>query len=392
MSEELDVAVVGMGPYGLAVAAALGTRNVAVFGTPLRTWRELMPSQMQLRAAWDDMSLTPRGSRGDLDDWLRSSGRPRVEPMRVDDFIAYCDWFRDRFVPREVHADVVGIDDAPDGLEVATADGRRFVTSQVVLAVGATPFARVPEPFGGLVGSGVELAATFDGYERLEGKRVVVVGAGQTAVEAAARALDGGAQVELLARSQLVWFADREPHVPRSPLRQRLYEFAYPAVGYGPPLLNRLVLYPDLFARLPAPLRRRLTARLLQPGGSPWLRERVEGRAQVSERVRTVTAERVDGQLVLALDDGSTRVVDLVLAAAGYRFELDRLAYLSGRIRERIAIDDSWPRLDSEFRTTHPRIAFVGYAAEGRFGASARFVLGARFAAPRVAAGIVHRV
>ena len=47
------------------------------------------------------------------------------------------------------------------------------------------------------------------------------------------------------------WFADREPHYPRTPLRRRLYKLAYPAVGYGPPPLNRLVIHPDLFAALP---------------------------------------------------------------------------------------------------------------------------------------------
>ena len=36
------------------------------------------------------------------------------------------------------------------------------------------------------------------------------------------------ASVELLVRSRVRWFAEREPHAPRGPVRQRLYDLAYP--------------------------------------------------------------------------------------------------------------------------------------------------------------------
>jgi cation diffusion facilitator CzcD-associated flavoprotein CzcO len=389
MSRDLDVAIVGAGPYGLAVAAHLPHRRTAVFGRPLQTWRTLMPADMQLRAAWDDMTLTtPIPGRGDLADWLRRTGRERVEPMRVEDFVAYVDWYRREFVEAVVESNVARVEDTDSGFRLETEDGETFTAHSLVLAVGVTPFARVPAPFPAPEPGRVELAVERTSYDDLEGRSVAVVGAGQTAVEAAATALRDGARVELLARSRLVWFADKEPHHPRSPLARHLYDLAYPTVGYGPPPLNRLVLHPDLFARLPAALRSRITRRLLRPGGSPWLRSQVEGRAAVTEGVTIDRVARDDGPLRLALSDGTTRSVDLVLLAAGYRFQLERLDYLDDGIRRRIRVEDGWPVLDRDFRSTHPCVHFVGYAAEGLFGPSARFVLGAPFAAARVARAI----
>ena len=88
-------------------------------------------------------------------------------------------------------------------------------------------------------------------YSPYAGGRVVVVGGGQGGLEAAALARRAGAQVELVVRSRLRWFTDREPYTPRGPLRRRLYRAAYPVVGYGPPPLNRLAIHPDRSPRCP---------------------------------------------------------------------------------------------------------------------------------------------
>jgi NADPH-dependent 2,4-dienoyl-CoA reductase/sulfur reductase-like enzyme len=159
---------------------------------------------------------------------------------------------------------------------------------------------------------------------------------------------------------------------------------AYPAVGYGPPPINRIVLYPDLFAALPAELRRRLTARLLRPGGSPWVRSLVEGNVRLTEGTTVRKLERDGDTLRLALGDGSEREADAVILATGYRFALERLPFLSPELRARIGVDGGWPVLDRDFRSTDRGVYFVGYPAEGRFGPLSRFVLGTRFTATRV--------
>jgi len=153
--------------------------------------------------------------------------------------------------------------------------------------------------------------------------------------------------VELVTRSEVRWFADRERHYPRTALRRWLFQLAYPAVGFGPPPLNRIVLHPDLFAALPESVRNKLTARVLRSGGSAWLRTLIDKSVRVTERATVEAVERRDGSLLVRLTDGSQREVDDVLIACGYRFNLERLTFMAPDVRARIAVSNGWPVLTS---------------------------------------------
>jgi NADPH-dependent 2,4-dienoyl-CoA reductase/sulfur reductase-like enzyme len=390
--EQRDVAVVGAGPYGLAIAAACTAagRSTVVFGPMLETWRQ-MPSEMELRAAWREMSLTGPGAPGSLEEWEAASGVAPHEPMTVTEFIAYATWFADRQVAERVDALVTSVERNEDGRLSVRAGGGAWHVSEVVVAPGIGPFPHAPEVFEAVIGDDrIGFAAGFERGEH-EGLRVAVVGAGQSAVEAAAAAVRSGAQTTLLARSSVHWFADHEPSHPRGPLQRRLFELAYPAVGYGPPPLNRLVLHPDLFARRPVALRRRLTGRLLRPGASPWLRDAVVGKAAIEEGVQVTAVSCGESAVELTLSNGRKLEVDRVLLGTGYRFRLDRLGFLSPELRDRIRLADGWPVLDGAFRTTEQDVRLVGYPAEGRFGPLARFVLGVPFTAARIATTLGRR-
>jgi len=156
--------------------------------------------------------------------------------------------------------------------------------------------------------------------------------------------------------------------------------------AYGPPPLNRLALHPDAFAMVPRGLRRPVARRILRAGGSPWVRQQVEGRVTVTEGVAVERVERIAGGVRLELSDGSAREVAAVIVSAGFRFALDRLAFLAPEVRAGVAVDgDGFPVLDRWFRSSEADLLFVGYPAERRFGPIARFVSGSRFTARRAA-------
>jgi lysine/ornithine N-monooxygenase len=383
VADRLDVAVIGAGPFGLSVAAHLPHRAVRVFGEPMQTWRTRMPPDMRLRSDWQETSLSAPGNRGSIDVWARAAGEQREEPIPLQKFLRYSEWFRQTFVRDTDPSDVVGLDRAGGLLRITTAAGDEVEARKVVIAVGVTPFPFAPAPFEGAMGDGIAFAIERQDYNAYQGRRIVVVGGGQGGLEAAALALRAGADVEMLVRSQLRWFTDREPYKPRGPVRRRLYRLAYPVVGYGPPPLNRLALHPDAFATLPRPLRRRVAARILRAGGSPWVRSVVEGRMDLTEGVAVRSVSRRPGGFELALSDGSVRRADGVIVSAGFRFSLDRLAFLSPTVKAAIAVDEGWPVLDRYFRTSDQDIQFIGFAAERRFGPIARFVSGSRFTAHR---------
>jgi NAD(P)H-nitrite reductase large subunit len=158
-------------------------------------------------------------------------------------------------------------------------------------------------------------------------------------------------------------------------------------VGYGPPPLNRLAIHPDVFAALPAAARRRVAARILRAGGSPWVRSEIDGHVAVTEGVAVQRVDRNGDSVRLMLSDGSVRDADAVVVSAGFRFSLDRLGFLSPTVRAGVAVRDGWPVLDRYFRSSDPDLMLVGFAAERRFGPIARFVSGSRFTAYRAREG-----
>jgi thioredoxin reductase len=391
MADRLDVAVIGAGPFGLSVAAHLNDRRVRVFGAPMQTWRTCMPADMRLRSDWEETSLSAPGDRGSIDVWSRAQDEPREEPIPLARFLRYAEWFRGTFVPENDPSDVAQLERAAGVFRVTTADGVEADARLVVIAVGVTPFPHAPPPFDAAMGDGIGFAIERQDYEAYRGGRIVVVGGGQGGLEAAALARRAGAEVELVIRSQLRWFTDREPYRPRGPLQQRIYRLAYPVVGYGPPPLNRLALNPDAFALLPPAARRSVARRILRAGGSPWVRDQIEGKVRVTEGVAVERVERHGGRIQLALSDGSAREADAVVVSAGFRFGLDRLGFLSPTVKAAVGVRDGWPILDRYFRSTDPDLRFVGFAAERRFGPIARFVSGSRFTAFRVREGIDRR-
>jgi lysine/ornithine N-monooxygenase len=388
VADRLDVAVVGAGPFGLSVAAHQAHRRVRAFGEPMETWRTRMPPDMRLRSDWDETSLSAPEDRGSIDAWARAVGEAREEPIPLPKFLRYSEWFRETFVPENDRADVAQLERGGGVYRITTAAGGEADARTVVVAVGVTPFPHAPPPFDEALGDGVSFAIERQDYAAYRDRRVIVVGGGQGGLEAAALARRAGADVEIIIRSQLRWFTDREPYRPRGRLRQRLYRVAYPVVGYGPPPLNRLALHPDAFAALPAPARRAVARRILRAGGSPWVRGEVEGKVAVTEGVAVRRLERSDGDIRLELSDGTRREAAAVVVSAGFRFALDRLAFLSPELKHAVAVQDGWPVLDRYFRSSDPNLLFVGFAAERRFGPIARFVSGSRFSAHRVAEGL----
>jgi lysine/ornithine N-monooxygenase len=388
VADQLDVAVIGAGPFGLSVAAHLAHRRVRAFGRPMETWRTRMPPDMRLRSDWDETNLSAPGDRGSIDAWAQAVGEPREEPIPLQKFLRYADWFRETLVPENDPSDVAQLERGGGVFRVTTAAGGEADARDVVVAVGVTPFPHAPPPFDAFIGDGVSFAIDRQDYEAYRGRRVTVVGGGQGGLEAAALARRAGAEVEIIIRSQLRWFTDREPYRPRGRLQQRLYRLAYPVVGYGPPPLNRLALHPDAFAALPEPARRAVARRILRAGGSPWVRGEIEGKVRVTEGTAVQRLEQVADGLRLTLSDGTLRETTAVVVSAGFRFGLDRLAFLTPAVRNAVVVREGWPVLDRHFRSSDPHLLFVGFAAERRFGPIARFVNGSRFSAYRVAEGL----
>lgn len=73
-----------------------------------------------------------------------------------------------------------------------------------------------------------------------------------------------------------------------------------------------------------------------------------------------------------------------MIAATGYKVDLNRLRFLGPDMRSRLRCADRAPILSRDFESSVPGLYFVGAAAANSFGPMLRFAFGAGFTSRRL--------
>ncbi len=386
---DTDVAVIGAGPYGLSISAHLSDRGVRheIFGEPMDTWSAHMPAGMCLKSEGFASNLSDPRGECTLERFCAEEGIEYGElgvPVRLDTFERYGRAFQERFVPGARRELVRAVRWTAGGYELELGSGEQLRARRVVVANGVQGYAHVASALQGLPADAV--AHSYDQRDpgQWRGRRVAVVGAGQSALDAAVLMSEAGVDVTVIARTeQLVWNPD-----PVLGPRSLWARVRHPRSGLGEgPRMYLYAAHPQLVHAAPARIRLRVAYTVLGPAGAWWLRPRFEGRVQALLG-RTVAGAEMDGEVRLRLRGPAGEehlAASHVLAGTGYRVDLSRLTFLQPALRERIATAAGTPVLDSGFQSSVPGLHIVGYAAAGSFGPVMRFVFGADFTARRLA-------
>lgn len=393
--QHVDVAIVGAGPYGLSVAAHLEARGIdyRIFGSPLHTWRHRMPEGMWLRSPGFGSDLSDPAGNFTLARYWAHAGLPpeRIhDPIPLDIYLDYAQWFIDGVGSPVEELEVRRLARVDGGfvLELETGDVVR--ARRVVMAVGLTHFARVPEELAQLPAGTLAHSSEVIRPRDYAGKQVAIIGAGQSALETAALLHEQGAHVQVVARcEQLTWTG--EPVGAHRGLWERLRRpdgrlcagWRCQVFEYGG----------MLFHRLPEAKRLHVVATSFGPMGAWWLRPRLEGVTMLLGR-SVARAEARDGavELELRTKDGTETIsVQHVVAATGYRVDLSRLAFLDDDVRSALRMSGPGPALSRAFESSVPGLYFVGAASATNFGPVTRFVAGAKFTARTVARHLARR-
>ncbi|MDQ0930304.1 FAD-dependent oxidoreductase [Streptomyces turgidiscabies] len=431
------VAVIGAGPFGLSTAAHLRARGipVRVFGEPMVSWRDHMPAGMLLKSTPAASSIDAPQPGHTLADYCDAAGVPRLvtdeDIIPVETFIAYGEWFQQQLVPELERVRVVSVDrrhkdtggggansgSGGGGFELKLDSGELFTARAVVVATGLSGLAHLPPELAGAAPDGPSLtgpvshSSQHHDLSRFAGRDLIVVGAGQSALETAALAAEVGARVRVVSRgSGRVAFG--APPWQQSRLR--------PESPFGNAWsLWALTYYPHPYRYLPAQARHYLVRRVLGPLGAWWLRDRFEGKVQVSEVARIVGAGVADGVEVAGAAeaegakgalrgdgsgtgvgfasgrpvltvrelDGRTRELsaDHVIAATGYRVDIAAMDFLGHELRTELAVSRGTPRLGAGYVSSVPGLYFTGLPSAASYGPVMRFVCGTEFASPRLA-------
>jgi glycosyltransferase involved in cell wall biosynthesis len=389
-SSDVDAVVLGAGPYGLASAAELGRRGVdyLAFGRPMAFWEEQMPAGMLLRSPYVASSIGGAGGALDLDRFAAALGTPLGERVPLQRFIEYGRWFQDEAVRNLDGRTVLRVDRHHDYFAVRLSDGDTVRARQVIVAAGIAPFARRPSLTRSLP---AELVShTSDNAEpgRFQGRRVLIVGAGQSALEYAALLTEAGAQVQLVVRAPDVRWLRRHPRLHSIP---PVAKILYAPAEIGPPALCRLAEAPDAFRFIPYRSRQSLTERCIRPAGSAWLRDRVVGKVSICADVTFREVSATPGGVALSLSDGTKLEGDHLLLATGYSVDVTRYSFLGPDLLASLRLADGFPHLSRRFESSVPGLYFLGAPAAGTFGPLMRFVAGSGFAASRVSDAVTRQ-
>lgn len=388
-----DVAIVGAGPYALSAAAhlrAIKGLDVRVFGEPMSFWRQ-MPAGMFLRSNWTATHIADPHRSLTLEEYQAATGDRLSLPVPLDHFIQYGLWYQRRAVPDLVHQKVVRIESSPSGLMAFLADGRAVRARHIVIAVGVASFAWRPPEFDGLPSCLASHSSEHRDLGQFAGRQVAVIGSGQSALESAALLAEGGAQVEVIARSHRInWlqgWASKLLHHGLGSITSRIF---YAPTDVGPAGISQIVSRPDLLKQLPRSLQDRLRKRSVRPAGARWLLSRLGDVPIVFER-RVVSARRVRNQVRIWLDDGSERTVDHVLLGTGYRVDISKYDFLAPELLQSIERSNGYPRLRAGLETSVPGLHILGAPAAYTFGPLMQFVSGTRYASSSLAHCIARK-
>jgi FAD-dependent urate hydroxylase len=387
-----DVVVVGAGPYGLSVAAHLLERGlkVAVFGKPLNLWSEHMPKGMLLRSYWWAVNLSDPQKKYGIGQYFRLHGQDTPDPLPIETFIDYALWFQKQAVPNVDETYVAYVEHKDRYFEVTLVDGRAIQSPIVVMAPGLGYYTYRPPEYSHLPAELVTHTSdhyTFDGFG---GKRVVVIGGGQSALEISALLHENGTDVDIVSRRSIRWLTGDS-------LKDRtlIKQLRYPKAGIAPGWFNwGLENLPYAFQRLPRSTKDRLLHGRGQygPAGAAWLKPRVVGKVRLRELQQVQEMKETDDGVVLTLSNNETLRAHHIVLGTGYRVNIWNLPMLHPSLVSRIRTYNNAPILNNRFESNIPGLYFVGISSVSSFGPFYRFVVGDDATARRIVGAVARQV
>jgi cation diffusion facilitator CzcD-associated flavoprotein CzcO len=298
-------------------------------------------------------------------------GRWGGEPIPVETFIAYADWFAEREGLTPLPRRVTNISIEEDGSFAARLDtsaaepGGRSAgatgpsvlrADRIVAAPGIASFAVEPafvvERLAPEQWSHTVRTVDFAG---LAGRRVLILGGRQSAFEWAALLAEAGAErIDVVYRHDTPAFTESD-------------------WSFVDDLLAETRRTRGWFRALPEAERKAIAQRFWQVGRlqlEPWLAPRITA-AHLHPRTEIAGLD-ANGAITARLTDGTSIEADHLLLATGYKPDMTRVRYLPP-----LELADGFPVLDPDFQSSVPGLYITGFPSTRAFGPFFGFVAGA---------------
>ncbi|MDD5543575.1 MAG: NAD(P)-binding domain-containing protein [Acidobacteriia bacterium] len=378
----VDLLIIGAGPYGLAVASLAKHRDISyrLYGKPMDFWKSHMPRGMFLRSGiqWhmDPLQLHT------LEQFLHEKNlrRDEVEPIPVEIFQAYGDWFQQQSGVVAENILVSEINRRGELFEMTLENGETVLAKRVVVAPGFRYFKNEPEELTrGLIEHRYSHTSDFNDLRALSDKACLILGGRQSAFETAALLRENGAR-----SIDLVY-------------RHATPQFAVSDWTWIDPLLDEAGRTPGWFSHLPREQQEDIRRRFWVEGRiklEPWLGPRIAfENVKLHPQTSLLSWSLSQDHLTARLSDGEAIKVDQVILATGFKVDVRQLSFLSKEtILPLLRSVDGYPSLDENFQSTIPGLYFTGLIASRDFGPFFGFVRACPLSAQYIVTGVERSI
>jgi FAD-dependent urate hydroxylase len=394
VSSNTEVAIVGAGPYGLAVAAYLKYLRIPfrIFGSPMQFWRD-MPPEMYLKSSASATNICTPENFITLNQYLSERGLDPEAVCAVAEFARYGQYIQMKNISEIDNVNVNFVHRLENKFYLTTDTGEIVESNHVVIAVGLKAFSRIPGELSRIGKQFVSHSYEHSTFEPFRGKTVYVIGGGQSALQSAALLHEAGSHVEVFVRGLKISFSTRMPEK-----RSLLEKLRHPESGLGVGLKNRLIeTFPSLISYTPGRWRIKFVKTYLGPSVAWWLLDRVTNKFPIHYDLVLKSADVIGEKLRVRFRDGKTGEIatvlcDHLIAGTGFEVDIDRLQFLCPDLRCLITQTERSARLDKFFQSSVPGLHFIGAASVMSFGPLFRFVVGARYTSKTLAAYLRRRI
>ena len=382
-SPDIDIAIIGAGPYGLSAAAHLREAGIdaRIFGKPMEFWADKMPAGMLLRSPRPASTISDPRSNFTLEAYESANNITPAQRTSLETFVGYGKWFGQQIGCDLDQRNINTVQKENSSFKLVLEDGTQVTARRVVVAAGVGNFRRIPATYAKL--SEKACSHCYDGRKLVGlGKRVAVIGAGQSALECAALLGEAGAEVEVISRIPVLRWIGMHPKLHRlGPISKMLYS----KHDIGPIGISRLVAYPDMLYHFPLEWRDRIRTRAVRSAGAPWL---------IPTGRNIVSVTEIGDEVKLLLDDGSERRVDHVLLGTGYSVDIAKYSFLAPDLIQ--AIEQfkfsGYPKVGRGLHCSVSGLHFLGAPAARSFGPLLNFVTGTEFASNALVSNLSRKL
>ena len=335
-----------------------------------------MPAGMYLRSNWAASHISDPGTKLTLDHFQADTGAKFEQPIPLQQFVDYGQWYQRKALPELQRTQVKKLEKNGTGFRVSLDNGSLVKARRVVMATGIAHFPWMPRAFENKPKSHVTHSSDHNDLSRFRGQQVVVVGSGQSALDAARILKSFEVEVEVIGRQKEIRWVGQNAWLHRlGPVSWCLYS----NFDVGPAGLSRLVGFPNIFRQLPRILQDPLSHRAIRPAGTGWQKPYLAAVPMTLDC--EVTSVEIKGDKVhLKLNDSTERIADHVIVATGYQADVTRYNFFDPEIGKALRKSAGSPVLGRGLESSVPGLHFVGKPAAWSFGPLLNFISGTHFA------------